>query len=203
VGTKYFSERFTAGYLEMGRALYRATKNHTSFACELGREIHSDAPPETVKIPDETSPAQSKDYLKSCGLVGTSMIFPTTLSLGMSGMLLVALGQSTHTLARQAIVLMEEIPKLYRLKAQAEVQRNPEELALIEKQIEQAKLKTTLYFIAFGNTSWDALRTGIFLYGGRDQLKDLILRSRQFLQDHQYNKDLNLRFLSLLLGALN
>jgi hypothetical protein len=102
----------------------------------------------------------------------------------------------------ESLVVLEEIPRLYQLKEQLENLQAPEEIALLEKQINDSRAKITLYLLAFGNSSIEAFRLGIFLYGGRSQVQDTVSKAKVFLAGRQLNDRSDLQLMNLILGGM-
>ncbi len=202
MSNRYFSDGMSASYLEMSRALYKSVKNKTSFSCELGQQVHKTSDQQSVEIPNEKPMASTIDYLMSCAAVGASMVFPKSVGIGISGLLLATFASSSYQLVKESMVVLEELPKLYQLKEQAKHLKDPKAIAELEEKIHESKAKITLYLLAFGNTSMEAFRSGIFLYGSRDQLKDIILKAKQFIAGKPISENVDLQLMSLIIGGV-
>ena len=55
--------------------------------------------------------------------------------------------------------------------------------------------------LAFGNTSIDEFRTGIFLYGGRDQIKEMATKAQQFLATKPSLKQVDETLMNFIIGG--
>lgn len=195
------ADELTSSYLEMSRALYLSVKNKTSFACELGLQNTPNA--ESVKIPDEKPTGTKKDYLMACATTGAAMIFPKAVGLSISGLMLVSFASSSYTLVKESIQVIQEIPRLYELKQKLSNAKDQKQIDELIAQIEASKTKITLYLLAFGNTGLEAFRQGLFLYGGRENIKTIMTKAKEFLIGKENSTDPNILFMQQLLQGLS
>lgn len=203
VGLTYFTDGINVSYLDMSRALYKSVQSRTSFACELGEQATRKTKNDSiVKIPNEVKSVTANNYLMACAAVGSSMIFPKTLSIAFSGMQIASLTTSSYQLLKEAIVILEEVPKLYRLKKERNEGLDHDALIELETKIQESKAKITLYMLAFGGTSITEFRMGLFLYGGKSTLLDIIHKAEIFIKTSPINKSSNIQFMKLILTQL-
>lgn len=202
---RYVADGMTASYLQMSRALYKSVQNKTAFSCELGQQMLPTSEPESVVLPYEKPLGTKKDYLMACATTGTAMVFPKAVGIGLSGLLLVSFAGTSYNLVKESIVILQEIPRLYELKEKAKHLQDPKAIEELELQIHQSKTKITLYLLAFGNTSMEAFRQGLFLYGGRGNIKEVIQKAKQFLSGKpidNIDKKPELKMMSLVLTSM-
>jgi hypothetical protein len=180
-GSRFFSEGIHASYLQMSRALYLSVKEHTPFACELGQQLTPQSHSNIVAIPFANPAATPRDYLTSCAVVGASMVFPKVVKIGLSAILAGSFAISSYNLVKETVVILREIPKLHGLRARAAQNQNPKTRATLESEIGESKARISLYLLASGNTFLETIKSGIFLYGNRAQLKEALNHAKSFL----------------------
>ena len=200
VGMTYFTNGINTSYLEMSRALYKSVLSHTSFACELGQQTASKVKSSQDEIPYEEPVAGPLKYLMSCASIGASMVFPEAILPAISGMQLASFTTSSYHLIKESVVILEEVPKLYRMKLLKKELQDPNKIAALDHKIDETKAKITLYLLAFGGTSVTEVRLGFFLYGGRNNLLNVIQRAEQFLLTSSSGQNANTEFMSLILN---
>ena len=182
---KFAIDTLNASYLEITKAFYTSFKNKTSFACELGDVAdkgNSSKVVHDVEIPDVHAPPTKQDYLLACVAAGGTKVAPSTIGVLINGIAFAMFASSSYTLAKEAMVVLDEVPNLVKLKEKAQAAReDTQEMEALNDKINESESKMLLYIIAMGNTSFTVLKTGIYLYINNDRSMSAIGKAKNFL----------------------